>query len=146
MQILSFFIILLLLQFSSPAGAKIPAVIVFGDSSVDAGNNNFIPTIARSNFQPYGRDFAGGKATGRFSNGRIATDFISQAFGAKALIPAYLDPKYSISDFATGVTFASAATGYDNATSNVLVKYCSHDFSSSLIFTLFSSTRVVEAH
>ncbi|KAJ7960316.1 GDSL esterase/lipase [Quillaja saponaria] len=43
--------------------AKVPAVIVFGDSSVDAGNNNFIPTIARSNFQPYGRDFLGGKAT-----------------------------------------------------------------------------------
>ncbi|XVF71822.1 hypothetical protein PTKIN_Ptkin12aG0070400 [Pterospermum kingtungense] len=101
-------------------GAKIPAIIVFGDSSVDAGNNNFIPTIARSNFQPYGRDFNGGQPTGRFSNGRIATDFISEAFGLKRAIPAYLDPTYSISDFATGVTFASAGTGYDNATSDVL--------------------------
>ncbi|KAJ7960315.1 GDSL esterase/lipase [Quillaja saponaria] len=100
--------------------AKVPAVIVFGDSSVDAGNNNFIPTIARSNFQPYGRDFLGGKATGRFSNGRIPTDFISQAFGLKPTIPAYLDPNYNISDFAIGVTFASAGTGYDNATSDVL--------------------------
>ncbi|KAF3443372.1 hypothetical protein FNV43_RR13054 [Rhamnella rubrinervis] len=101
-------------------GAKVPAIIVFGDSSVDAGNNNAIPTIARSNFQPYGRDFSGGKATGRFSNGRIPTDFISEAFGLKPAIPAYLDPSYNISDFATGVTFASAATGYDNATSSVL--------------------------
>ncbi|XVE72473.1 hypothetical protein DITRI_Ditri11bG0041900 [Diplodiscus trichospermus] len=101
-------------------GAKIPAIIVFGDSSVDAGNNNFIPTIARSNFEPYGRDFSGSLPTGRFSNGRIATDFISEAFGLKRTIPAYLDPAYTISDFATGVTFASAATGYDNATSNVL--------------------------
>ncbi|XVF21062.1 hypothetical protein REPUB_Repub12eG0058100 [Reevesia pubescens] len=101
-------------------GAKIPAIIVFGDSSVDAGNNNYIPTIARSNFQPYGRDFNGGHPTGRFSNGKIATDFISEAFGLKGAIPAYLDPAYSISDFATGVTFASAGTGYDNATSNVL--------------------------
>ncbi|CAI0392020.1 unnamed protein product [Linum tenue] len=100
--------------------AKVPAVIVFGDSSVDAGNNNFIPTIARSNFQPYGRDFTGGKATGRFSNGRIATDFISEAFGLRPTIPAYLDPAYNISDFAVGVTFASAGTGYDNATSDVL--------------------------
>lgn len=103
--------------------AKVPAIIVFGDSSVDAGNNNHIPTVARSDFQPYGRDFNGGKPTGRFSNGRIPTDFISQAFGLKPTIPAYLDPSYNISDFATGVTFASAASGYDSATSDVLVSF-----------------------
>ncbi|PON44617.1 Lipase [Trema orientale] len=116
--------ILLLTQFlvllSTSSGAKVPAIIVFGDSTVDAGNNNHIPTIARSNFEPYGRDFAGGKPTGRFSNGRIPTDFISEAFGLKPTIPAYLDPTFNISDFATGVTFASAGTGYDNATSAVL--------------------------
>ncbi|XP_024030415.1 GDSL esterase/lipase At2g04570 [Morus notabilis] len=100
--------------------AKVPAIIVFGDSTVDAGNNNQIPTIARSNFVPYGRDFTGGRPTGRFSNGRIPTDFISEAFGLKSTIPAYLDPAYKISDFASGVTFASAGTGYDNATSSVL--------------------------
>ncbi|KAK7823105.1 gdsl esterase/lipase, partial [Quercus suber] len=109
-----------LLTLVARTGAKVPAIIVFGDSSVDAGNNNQIPTIARSNFGPYGRDFSGRKATGRFSNGRIATDFVSEAFGLKPTIPAYLDPAYNISDFATGVTFASAGTGYDNATSNVL--------------------------
>ncbi|KAE9596232.1 hypothetical protein Lal_00048650 [Lupinus albus] len=102
------------------SSAKVPAIVVFGDSSVDAGNNNFIPTIARSNFEPYGRDFDGGKATGRFCNGKIPTDFISEAFGLKKYVPAYLDPKYNISDFAVGVSFASAATGYDNATSDVL--------------------------
>ncbi|XP_062152870.1 GDSL esterase/lipase At2g04570-like [Alnus glutinosa] len=114
---------LLLTQFlvlSTKTGAKVPAIIVFGDSSVDAGNNNQIPTIARSNFEPYGRDFSGGKPTGRFSNGRIPTDFIAEAFGLKPTIPAYLDPEYKISDFATGVTFASAGSGYDNATSSVL--------------------------
>ena len=112
---------LFLLLLSKSSGGKVPAIIVFGDSTVDAGNNNQIPTIARSNFRPYGRDFSGGKPTGRFSNGRIPTDFISQAFGLKPTIPAYLDPAYNISDFATGVTFASAGTGYDNATSSVLV-------------------------
>lgn len=101
--------------------AKVPAIIVFGDSSVDSGNNNQIPTIAKSNFVPYGRDFLGGRPTGRFSNGRIPPDFISEAFGLKPAIPAYLDPTYNISDFATGVCFASAGTGYDNATSDVLV-------------------------
>ncbi|XP_018858551.1 GDSL esterase/lipase At2g04570 [Juglans regia] len=120
MTILWLLLIQFLVLFGETAGAKVPAIIVFGDSSVDAGNNNWIPTIARSNFEPYGRDFKGGKPTGRFCNGRIATDFISEALGLKPIIPAYLDPAYNISDFATGVTFASAGTGYDNATSGVL--------------------------
>ncbi|CAN1843341.1 GDSL esterase/lipase At2g42990 [Linum perenne] len=114
------FWLLLLLHLMSPAAAEVPAVIVFGDSSVDAGNNNVISTLLKSNFQPYGRDFDGGRPTGRFSNGRIPPDYISQAFGLKSNIPAYLDPNYGIGDFATGVCFASAGTGYDNATSNVL--------------------------
>lgn len=103
------------------AAGKVPAIIVFGDSSVDTGNNNFIPTIARSNFWPYGRDYANGLPTGRFSNGRLATDFISEAFGLPPSIPAYLDTNCSIDQLATGVSFASAATGLDNATASVLV-------------------------
>jgi hypothetical protein len=103
------------------AAGKVPAVIVFGDSSVDTGNNNFIPTIARSNFWPYGRDYADGLPTGRFSNGRLATDFISEAFGLPPCIPAYLDTNLTIDQLASGVSFASAATGLDNATAGVLV-------------------------
>ncbi|RRT60747.1 hypothetical protein B296_00044740, partial [Ensete ventricosum] len=101
--------------------AKVPALVVFGDSSVDTGNNDYLPTVARSNFQPYGRDFNGGVATGRFSNGRLATDFISQDFGLPDTVPAYLDPSFETKDFAAGVCFASAATGYDNVTSDVLL-------------------------
>ncbi|XP_010524116.1 PREDICTED: GDSL esterase/lipase At2g42990 [Tarenaya hassleriana] len=104
----------------SIAGAKVPAIIVFGDSTVDSGNNNFIPTIARADFEPYGRDFPGGEPTGRFSNGRLSSDFISEAYGLKPTVPAYLDPSYNISDFSTGVCFASAGTGYDNATADIL--------------------------
>ncbi|XP_077216676.1 GDSL esterase/lipase At2g04570-like [Tasmannia lanceolata] len=117
---ISWILLLQIFRLAVETGAKVPAIIVFGDSSVDAGNNNQLSTIAKSNFEPYGRDFTGGLPTGRFSNGRIATDFISQAFGIKPTIPAYLDPMYSIKDFATGVCFASAGTGYDNSTSNVL--------------------------
>ncbi|OAY75500.1 GDSL esterase/lipase [Ananas comosus] len=104
---------------SAPAPARVPAIIVFGDSTVDAGNNNGIGTMLKSNFRPYGRDFAGGP-TGRFCNGRIPPDFISEAFGLPPLVPAYLDPAYGIRDFARGVCFASAGTGLDNATSDVL--------------------------
>ncbi|MCE0481415.1 hypothetical protein HAX54_039175 [Datura stramonium] len=100
--------------------SKVPEIIVFGNSSVDSGNNNQISTVLMSTFEPYGRDFYDKKPTGRFCNGRIPPDFISEAFGLRPFVPAYLDPAYSISDFAAGVCFAFAGTGYDNATSDVL--------------------------
>ncbi|XP_051199319.1 GDSL esterase/lipase At4g26790 [Lolium perenne] len=111
---------------SPSASAKkrpvVPAVIVFGDSTVDTGNNNAINTVLKSNFPPYGRDMhiPGGGATGRFCNGRLPPDFVSEALGLPPLVPAYLDPAYSIQDFATGVVFASAGTGLDNRTASVL--------------------------
>lgn len=118
------FIHILIIYMTLPCIAKIPAIVIFGDSTVDTGNNNYIRTVAKSNFKPYGRDLQGGNATGRFSNGRLAVDFISEAFGLPNLVPAYLDPSYDIKEFATAVCFASAATGYDNATSDVFVSFC----------------------
>ncbi|KAK6946988.1 GDSL lipase/esterase [Dillenia turbinata] len=108
------------LTFFFTVHAYVPAVIVFGDSSVDLGNNNHIPIILKSDFEPYGHDFIGKKPTGRFCNGRLATDFISEAFELKKIVPAYLDPDHNIIDFANRVCFASAGTSYDNATSDVL--------------------------
>ncbi|TVU10878.1 hypothetical protein EJB05_44432 [Eragrostis curvula] len=104
---------------STATSGKVPAIIVFGDSTVDAGNNNFIPTIARGNFPPYGRDFEGGVATGRFSNGHLVTDFLSEAFGLKPSVPAYLDTSFTIDQFASGVTFASGGTGLDDLTAEI---------------------------
>ena len=56
--------------------ATIPALIVFGDSIMDTGNNNGLHTILKCNFPPYGKDFPGGYATGRFSDGRVPSDLI----------------------------------------------------------------------
>uniref|UniRef100_A0A0D3HB23 Uncharacterized protein n=1 Tax=Oryza barthii TaxID=65489 RepID=A0A0D3HB23_9ORYZ len=66
------------------SAAKVPAVLAFGDSIVDTGNNNYLPTIVRSNFPPYGRDFPGGKATGRFSDGKISIDLLGFKNGKDA--------------------------------------------------------------
>lgn len=112
---------LLQLLVLSPAAvsARVTALIVFGDSTVDAGNNNAVQTAVKSNFPPYGRDFPGGRATGRFCNGRVASDFYSEALGLRPFVPAYLDPDYGIRDFASGVCFASAGSGLDFATAGV---------------------------
>ncbi|KAF0915723.1 hypothetical protein E2562_038429, partial [Oryza meyeriana var. granulata] len=123
------FLIILLKSFLSCSAAttgKVPAVIVFGDSTVDAGNNNDIPTAFKANFPPYGRDFDGGVATGRFSNGRLVTDFLSEALGLPSSVPAYLDSSYTIDQLACGVSFASAGAGLDDLTAqiafNVVIK------------------------
>uniref|UniRef100_A0ACD5YB62 Uncharacterized protein n=1 Tax=Avena sativa TaxID=4498 RepID=A0ACD5YB62_AVESA len=104
---------------TATAAGKVPAIIVFGDSTVDSGNNNYIPTMARGNFPPYGRDFEGGVATGRFSNGRLVTDFLSEALGLASSVPAYLDGSYTIDQLATGVNFASGGTGMDALTAKI---------------------------
>lgn len=55
---------------------KVSAIYVFGDSTVDPGNNNFVKTAFRGNFPPYGINFPHQIPTGRFSNGKLGTDFI----------------------------------------------------------------------
>ena len=59
-----------------PKNVTIPALIVWGDSIVDPGNNNAVNTIIKCNFDPYGMDYDGGVPTGRFSNGRVPSDLI----------------------------------------------------------------------
>eukprot|EP00250_Pteridium_aquilinum_P017533 c23677_g2_i1 orf=22-1215(-) len=90
-------------------GQLVPAQFVFGDSLVDDGNNNYIPSLARSNFYPYGIDFPLG-ATGRFCNGRTVVDLLGQYLGLPFL-PAYLNPATTGSAILKGVNYASAAGG-----------------------------------
>jgi hypothetical protein len=59
-----------------PKNETIPAVIMFGDSIVDTGNNNDLISAIKCNFPPYGRNFKGGIATGRFSNRKVPSDFL----------------------------------------------------------------------
>ncbi|KAL0543437.1 hypothetical protein IC582_018533 [Cucumis melo] len=102
-----------------PDNEEVSAIIVFGDSIVDPGNNNHLKTLIKCNFPPYGRDFNGGMPTGRFTNGKIPTDFVAEEFGVKELVPAYLHPHLTTQDLLTGVSFASGASGYDPLTSKI---------------------------
>ncbi|XP_061341599.1 GDSL esterase/lipase At5g45960-like [Gastrolobium bilobum] len=100
---------------------KVSGFYVFGDSTVDPGNNNFIKTLFRSNFPPYGMDFPHQVPTGRFTNGKLATDYIASYLGLKKeLLPPYLDPNLSnIEELVTGVSFASAGSGFDPITPSI---------------------------
>lgn len=51
--------------------------LVFGDSLVDNGNNNYLLTTARADSPPYGIDYPTRRPTGRFSNGFNIPDLIS---------------------------------------------------------------------
>eukprot|EP00253_Pinus_taeda_P012855 PITA_12855 len=95
----------------------VPAVYIFGDSTVDPGNNNGLATIVKANFPPYGNDFVDHKPTGRFTNGKLVTDILSRLAGLPDMVPAYLDPEFRGQRILTGASFASSAAGYDDATS-----------------------------
>ncbi|XP_022871008.1 GDSL esterase/lipase At5g45960-like, partial [Olea europaea var. sylvestris] len=100
----------------SPFNNSISAIFVFGDSTVDSGNNNYLETPFKSNFPPYGMDFSNHIPTGRFTNGRLVTDFIASYIGIKEYVPPYLDPNLNLEELMTGVSFASASSGFDPLT------------------------------
>jgi len=58
------------------------ASFIFGDSLVDAGNNNYLSTLSKANIPPNGIDFkaSGGNPTGRYTNGRTIGDIVGNIF------------------------------------------------------------------
>ncbi|CAL5398782.1 unnamed protein product [Camellia sinensis] len=102
---------LLMVQYCSNGvlGLQFRAMYVFGDSLVDDGNNNFLDSIAKSNYYPYGCDFPRGP-TGRFSNGKTFVDFLGEKLGIPAP-PPYADPTTTGPRIVGGVNYASAAAG-----------------------------------
>ncbi|KAK4428774.1 GDSL esterase/lipase 5 [Sesamum alatum] len=91
------------------AQKKHTAFFIFGDSSVDPGNNNYIDTIPenRANHKPYGRNGFFKDPTGRFSDGRIIVDFLAE-YAKLPMIPPFLEPS---ADYSDGVNFASGGAG-----------------------------------
>jgi hypothetical protein len=57
-------------------GVGMPANFIFGDSLVDAGNNNYIVSLSKANYPPNGIDFFGHQPTGRYTNGRTIIDIL----------------------------------------------------------------------
>ncbi|XP_027338728.1 GDSL esterase/lipase 5-like [Abrus precatorius] len=95
------------------------AFFIFGDSTVDSGNNNYINTILenRADYIPYGQNGYFEQPTGRFSDGRVIVDFIAE-YAKLPLIPPFLQP---LADFSSGVNFASGGAGVLSETNQGLV-------------------------
>ncbi|XP_058766994.1 GDSL esterase/lipase At2g03980-like [Vicia villosa] len=95
----------------------VPALYVFGDSSVDAGNNNILNTISKANRFPYGIDF-NNCSTGRFSNGKTFADLIAIKLGLP-MPPPYIGvsstERYQI---VSGINYASGSCGILNSSRN----------------------------
>lgn len=103
-------------SYAGSGSSLVPALIVFGDSTVDVGMNNNLTSVVRANFLPYGENFLGGKhPTGRFCDGQVPVDYVATFLGVPFPL-AYLDPRATGPNIVQGINFASAASGYNDNT------------------------------
>ncbi|KAG8063640.1 hypothetical protein GUJ93_ZPchr0003g16522 [Zizania palustris] len=100
-------------------GAFLPATFVFGDSLVDAGNNNYIVSLSKANYPPNGIDFDGHQPTGRYTNGRTIVDILGQEMGLGGFVPPYLAPETAGDALLRGVNYASGGGGILNQTGSI---------------------------
>ncbi|CAI9759813.1 unnamed protein product [Fraxinus pennsylvanica] len=85
-------------------------LFIFGDSYADTGN---LPSSTSSSWkQPYGITFPG-KPSGRFSDGRVLTDYIASFLGIRSPVP-YEWKKLEEKWIETGMNFAYGGTGVFN--------------------------------
>ncbi|CAK7350339.1 unnamed protein product [Dovyalis caffra] len=105
--------------------SEVPCFFIFGDSMVDSGNNNYLKTKAKVNYQPYGIDFPDGP-TGRFSNGRTVADVLGDLLGFKSFIKSF--PTANGSQILKGVNYASGYAGIRNETGKHMHYNTSHHY------------------
>ncbi|XP_047963371.1 GDSL esterase/lipase At2g23540 [Salvia hispanica] len=105
------------------------ASFIFGDSLVDAGNNNYLPTLSRANIAPNGIDFkaSGGTPTGRYTNGRTIGDIVGEELGQQHYALPFLAPNTTGRAILHGVNYASGGGGIMNATGRIFVNRLSMD-------------------
>ncbi|KAF7825613.1 zeta-carotene desaturase [Senna tora] len=92
----------------------VPALYVFGDSTIDPGNNNHLNTIAQGIRWPYGIDL--NNVRGRHTNGKNVADFFATYLGLP-MPPPFLNLSDSErSQIKTGINYGSGACGILNTT------------------------------
>ncbi|XP_048442447.1 GDSL esterase/lipase At5g03610-like [Pyrus x bretschneideri] len=83
-------------------------LFVFGDSYADTGNVG--KSVSPSWKEPYGITFPG-KPAGRFSDGRVLTDYLAQFLGIRSPLPYALRKYAKKSKLENGMNFAYGGTG-----------------------------------
>lgn len=98
-------------------------MFVFGDSTLDVGNNNYLagPGVPQANKPYYGIDFPGSVPTGRFSNGYNIADYLAKSMGFASSPPPYLSLAPStgrlvLTARGSGVSYASGGAGILDST------------------------------
>ncbi|KAK1359999.1 GDSL esterase/lipase [Heracleum sosnowskyi] len=105
------------------------ALFIFGDSLVDAGNNNYLSTLSKANVIPNGIDFkaSGGFPTGRFTNGRTIGDIVGEKLGQPYYPLPFLAPYSPSRNILHGVNYASGGGGILKATGTIFIERLSMD-------------------
>ncbi|XP_042058865.1 GDSL esterase/lipase At2g23540-like [Salvia splendens] len=105
------------------------ASFIFGDSLVDAGNNNYLQTLSKADITPNGIDFkaSGGNPTGRYTNGRTIGDIVGEELGEPRYALPFLAPNTTGRAILYGVNYASGGGGILNATGSIFVNRLSMD-------------------
>ncbi|CAL5080676.1 unnamed protein product [Urochloa decumbens] len=108
---------------AAATSSRPPAMFVFGDSTLDVGNNNYLPgpDVPRANKPYYGIDFPGSVATGRFSNGYNIADYLAKSMGFPCSPPPHLSLTPSTGRLvqaavSSGVSYASGGAGILDST------------------------------
>ncbi|XP_059644177.1 GDSL esterase/lipase At5g41890 [Cornus florida] len=118
-------VILLSLHVFPSSSSSSFTTFVFGDSLVDAGNNDYLFTLSKADSPPYGIDFtpSGGQPTGRFTNGRTVSDIVGEALGGngKSFPPPYLAPNATSNIILNGINYASGASGILDETGTLFI-------------------------
>ncbi|KAA8527361.1 hypothetical protein F0562_034924 [Nyssa sinensis] len=114
---ITFQILTVLVLLAKSLAENVPANFIFGDSLVDAGNNNYILSLSKANYIPNGVDL--GKPTGRYTNGRTIIDIIGQELGFKDFTPPFLAPTTVGTVVLQGVNYASGGGGILNHTGKI---------------------------
>ncbi|XAR66620.1 Triacylglycerol lipase [Bertholletia excelsa] len=96
-----------LAKFLVHAQSQVPCVFFMGDSLLDNGNNNDLPTSAKANYPPYGIDFPDGP-TDRFSNGQNMADVMAKFLGFDISPPPFATAR---GDILKGINYASGGAG-----------------------------------
>ena len=91
---------------------------MFGSSLFDNGNNNFVETMVKADYLPYGLYFPHGPS-GRFTNGKTFIYVLGELLNISAIISPFNDLSTKGNCTAVGVNYACSGSGILDETDSI---------------------------